>query len=64
MSRVLFFALAARPLFSNFTIGSAEPSTIGRIRIEILAVIHVALDLVHEAAVFAFVAGLPPLVGS
>ena len=63
MSRVFFAALAARPLFSNFTIGAGEPITIGRIRIEILAGLTVALALVPEAVAFAFVAGVHPLVG-
>ena len=63
MSRILQAALAARPSFSDFNISAGEPLTVGRIRIEILAGLTVALALVPEAVAFAFVAGVHPLVG-
>lgn len=43
--------------------GELPPLTLGRIRIEILAGLTVALALVPEAVAFAFVAEVPPLVG-
>ena len=43
--------------------GELPPLTPGRIRIEILAGLTVALALVPEAVAFAFVAGVPPLAG-
>jgi MFS superfamily sulfate permease-like transporter len=49
MSRILQAALAARPSFSDFNISAGEPLTVGRIRIEILAGLTVALALVPEA---------------
>ncbi|MFT4742548.1 MAG: SulP family sulfate permease, partial [Yoonia sp.] len=39
------------------------PLTVGRVRIEILSGLTVALALVPEAVAFAFVAGVNPLVG-
>ena len=63
MSRVLLAALAARPSFVDFNLSAGEPITIGRVRIEILAGLTVALALVPEAVAFAFVAGVHPLVG-
>jgi len=43
--------------------GELPPLTIGRIRIEVLAGLTVALALVPEAVAFAFVADVPPLAG-
>ena len=43
--------------------GEIPPITPGRIRIEVLAGLTVALALVPEAVAFAFVAGVPPLAG-
>jgi SulP family sulfate permease len=63
MSRVLLAALAARPSFADFNLSAGEPITVGRIRIELLAGLTVALALVPEAVAFAFVAGVHPLVG-
>ena len=63
MSRVLLAALAAKPSFADFNLSAGEPITVGRIRIELLAGLTVALALVPEAVAFAFVAGVHPLVG-
>ena len=63
MSRVLLAALAAKPSFADFNLSAGEPITLGRIRIELLAGLTVALALVPEAVAFAFVAGVHPLVG-
>ncbi|MEM6307319.1 MAG: SulP family inorganic anion transporter, partial [Pseudomonadota bacterium] len=63
MSKILMAALAARPSFADFNIAAGEKLTIGRIRIELLAGLTVALALVPEAVAFAFVAGVHPLVG-
>ncbi len=49
MSRVLLAALAARPSFADFNLSAGEPITVGRIRIELLAGLTVALALVPEA---------------
>lgn len=54
-------ALAAGPDLSSFRSGGGFD--IGRIRIELLAGLTVALALVPEAVAFAFVAGVHPLVG-
>ncbi|MBR9826279.1 MAG: SulP family inorganic anion transporter [Alphaproteobacteria bacterium] len=43
--------------------GELPPLTPNQIRIEVLAGLTVALALVPEAVAFAFVAGVPPLVG-
>ena len=55
-------ALANRSVFSEIadTIGGADA---GRLRIEVLPGLNVALALVPEAVAFAFVAGVHPLVG-
>ncbi|MGB0799399.1 MAG: SulP family inorganic anion transporter, partial [Planktomarina sp.] len=63
MSKNLLAALAARPAFADFNLRSGEPFSIGRVRIEVLAGLTVALALVPEAVAFAFVAGVHPLVG-
>lgn len=61
MSRILLAAAKSRmsPELSNMGHGWG----IGRMRIEILAGLTVALALVPEAVAFAFVAGVHPLVG-
>ncbi|GAB5449611.1 SulP family inorganic anion transporter [Gymnodinialimonas sp.] len=61
MSRILLAAAKSRlsPEFSNMGHGWG----IGRLRIEVLAGLTVALALVPEAVAFAFVAGVHPLVG-
>lgn len=61
MSRILMEAAKSRlsPELSNMGHGWG----IGRMRIEILAGLTVALALVPEAVAFAFVAGVHPLVG-
>ncbi|MEL6646033.1 MAG: SulP family inorganic anion transporter [Pseudomonadota bacterium] len=58
----LMAALANRSVFAEIadTIGNSDA---GRLRIEILAGLTVALALVPEAVAFAFVAGVHPLVG-
>ncbi len=43
--------------------GKKAPLSLGRVRIEVLAGLTVALALVPEAVAFAFVAGVDPLVG-
>ncbi|KQI69248.1 sulfate permease [Loktanella sp. 3ANDIMAR09] len=60
--------MARRALLANFadSIALTDPSAplnAGRIRIEVLSGLTVALALVPEAVAFAFVAGVPPLVG-
>ena len=61
MSRILLAAAKSRlsPALSNMGHGWG----IGRMRIEVLAGLTVALSLVPEAVAFAFVAGVHPLVG-
>ncbi|MCF7697823.1 SulP family inorganic anion transporter [Loktanella sp. M215] len=60
--------MAKRALLANFadSIALTDPSAplnAGRLRIELLSGLTVALALVPEAVAFAFVAGVPPLVG-
>ena len=60
--------MARRALLANFadSIALTDPSApldAGRLRIEVLSGLTVALALVPEAVAFAFVAGVPPLVG-
>ena len=60
--------MAPRALLANFadSIALTDPSAplnAGRWRIELLSGLTVALALVPEAVAFAFVAGVPPLVG-
>ncbi|MEO0746310.1 MAG: SulP family inorganic anion transporter [Pseudomonadota bacterium] len=55
-------ALANRTVFSEIA-ASVGNTDAGRVRIEILAGLTVALALVPEAVAFAFVAGVHPLVG-
>ena len=61
-----------RALLASFAKGFAMPDlrwmpdegfTMGRLRIELLSGLTVALALVPEAVAFAFVAGVHPLVG-
>lgn len=58
----LMAALANRTVFAEIA-GSVGNTDAGRVRIEILAGLTVALALVPEAVAFAFVAGVHPLVG-
>ncbi|MBU0780934.1 MAG: SulP family sulfate permease [Loktanella salsilacus] len=60
--------MAPRALLASFadSIALTDPSAplnAGRLRIEVLSGLTVALALVPEAVAFAFVAGVPPLVG-
>ena len=60
--------MAPRALLATFadSIALTDPSAplnAGRLRIELLSGLTVALALVPEAVAFAFVAGVPPLVG-
>ncbi|WP_386679934.1 SulP family inorganic anion transporter [Loktanella sp. R86503] len=60
--------MAPRALLASFadSIALTDPSAplnAGRLRIELLSGLTVALALVPEAVAFAFVAGVPPLVG-
>ncbi len=61
MSRILAAVTSGR--FSSDLSNMGGGMTPGRIRIEILAGLTVALALVPEAVAFAFVAGVHPLVG-
>ena len=63
MSRVSLAASAVKSSFAGFNLSAGERLTPGRIRIELLAGLTVALALVPEAVAFAFVAGVHPLVG-
>src|SRR6056300_1182413 len=63
MSRVSLAASAVKSSFANFNLSAGEALTLGRIRIELLSGLTVALALVPEAVAFAFVAGVNPLVG-
>ncbi|MEO0371726.1 MAG: SulP family inorganic anion transporter [Pseudomonadota bacterium] len=61
MTKFMMAALAAGPNLSSLRTDTGFD--IGRIRIELLAGLTVALALVPEAVAFAFVAGVHPLVG-
>jgi SulP family sulfate permease len=61
MPRILLAAMGERLSSSDFSI--SRGLGIGRLKIEILAGLTVALALVPEAVAFAFVAGVHPLVG-
>ncbi|MEM6589470.1 MAG: SulP family inorganic anion transporter [Pseudomonadota bacterium] len=61
MTKFMMAALAAGPNFSSLRTDTGFDT--GRIRIELLAGLTVALALVPEAVAFAFVAGVHPLVG-
>src|SRR6056300_1682397 len=63
MSRVSLAASAVKSSFASFNLSAGEPLTPGRLRIEILSGLTVALALVPEAIAFAFVAHVHPLVG-
>ena len=63
MARALLASFANRLSLSDLAADSPSRLTPGRLRIEILAGLTVALALVPEAVAFAFVAGVHPLVG-
>ena len=63
MSRFSLAASVVLRSFAIFDISAGEVMNLGRIRIELLAGLTVALALVPEAVAFAFVAGVHPLVG-
>ncbi|WP_371225301.1 SulP family inorganic anion transporter [Roseovarius sp. 2305UL8-3] len=63
MNRALMGRFAKRLGQADLNIMQDEHLTFGRLRIEILAGLTVALALVPEAVAFAFVAGVNPLVG-
>ncbi|MEP1143414.1 MAG: SulP family inorganic anion transporter [Henriciella sp.] len=63
MARPTLSAFADRINLSSWTETQRATFTPDRIRIEVLAGLTVALALVPEAVAFAFVAGVPPLVG-
>ncbi len=63
MKRAALAMLAKNISPPNLSIMQDEGLSIGRVRIEILAGLTVALALVPEAVAFAFVAGVHPLVG-
>ena len=63
MSRILAAVTSGRFYSDLSNMGGNGGLTPGRIRIEILAGLTVALALVPEAVAFAFVAGVHPLVG-
>lgn len=56
-------AFAQRIDMPDLRIAPGEPLTPARIKTELLSGLTVALALVPEAVAFAFVAGVPPLVG-
>ena len=63
MPRALLASYAARIQKPDLRLSQGEPLNAGRIRIELLSGLTVALALVPEAVAFAFVAGVHPLVG-
>ncbi|MCV6586301.1 MAG: SulP family inorganic anion transporter [Marinibacterium sp.] len=63
MSRSPKAATANRITMPDLGWMAGEPFSMGRLRIEILSGLTVALALVPEAVAFAFVAGVHPLVG-
>lgn len=63
MARSSFAEYADRINLTSWAAEQREVFTPGRIKIEVLAGLTVALALVPEAVAFAFVAGVPPLVG-
>lgn len=58
-----FADYAARLNLTAWAETQRETFTPGRVRVELLAGLTVALALVPEAVAFAFVAGVEPLVG-
>ncbi len=63
MRKALMARFAGRIEMPDLSLASDEKLTPGRLRIEVLAGLTVALALVPEAVAFAFVAGVHPLVG-
>ena len=63
MKPAIFGLFANSIAFSDLRWTSDEGLSLGRIRIELLSGLTVALALVPEAVAFAFVAGVHPLVG-
>lgn len=63
MKRAALAMLAKNISPPNLSIMQDEGLSVGRIRIEVLSGLTVALALVPEAVAFAFVAGVNPLVG-
>ncbi|MGP6086460.1 SulP family inorganic anion transporter [Antarctobacter jejuensis] len=63
MKKALLARFANRLELSDLSLMPEEKLTAGRLRIELLAGLTVALALVPEAVAFAFVAGVHPLVG-
>lgn len=63
MPRALLASFANRLALPDLNLVPKERLTIGRLRIELLSGLTVALALVPEAVAFAFVAGVHPLVG-
>ncbi len=63
MKKALLARFANRLELSDLSLMPDEKLTVGRMRIELLAGLTVALALVPEAVAFAFVAGVHPLVG-
>ncbi|MAM60741.1 SulP family inorganic anion transporter [Maritimibacter sp. UBA3975] len=63
MARALLARFANRIETPDLRIAPGSPLNAGRIRIELLSGLTVALALVPEAVAFAFVAGVHPLVG-
>ncbi len=63
MPRALLASFASRLDYPDLRWMPDEGFSIGRIRIELLSGLTVALALVPEAVAFAFVAGVHPLVG-
>ena len=63
MKPAIFGLFANSIAFPDLRWTSDEGLSVGRIRIELLSGLTVALALVPEAVAFAFVAGVHPLVG-
>ena len=63
MTKTVWASFANLLAKSDFSLAADEQLTPGRLRIEVLAGLTVALALVPEAVAFAFVAGVHPLVG-
>ncbi|MGV6838555.1 MAG: SulP family inorganic anion transporter [Planktomarina sp.] len=63
MTKSKLAELASRASIADFNLSAGEKLTPGRIRIEVLSGLTVALALVPEAVAFAFVANVHPLVG-
>ncbi|MDA7425464.1 SulP family inorganic anion transporter [Thalassococcus lentus] len=63
MKKAILASFAGRLAMPDLSLMPDEKLTVGRLRIELLAGLTVALALVPEAVAFAFVAGVHPLVG-